>query len=653
MFRFVALFVIAVLVGLGAWLGQPDPAFLARQLARTRLEPALAGVVEDAGTTPVRIALDASDGTPDAGPTPGPAPPLDEQFNRRIEWVAADTPADEVDHRLHVRFQSSSHGVTLRYALDDEPRRVHRIAWYAVLPPLLAIVAAILFRHVILCLVLGVLAGGVLAVWPTDHFPGYGLWHAFYAYFIQHALLDEFRLEIISFVLLISATVALARQSGGIQGLIEVVVRFCRTPRSARIGTTVAGLLLFFDDYLNCIVVGNTLRPLTDRHRVSRAKLAYIVDSTAAPLAGFAVFSTWIAFELSQIEEGLLAADVAIEPFDMFVRTVPLRFYCLFTLLLVFALAWTGRDYGPMLAAERRAASGTGPTDDPQAEGGGGKDARGQARYAVVPIGFTLIATLVALWWSGWQRAGRPSLQAAGAFAYLRQVLASTDSMWAFSRASALGFLLAVVMIAGGKAMPIKEIVRASFASVRVILKAVVILFLAWSIGAACQDVGTADYLVALFREVISPVGFSTVVFSLGCLVAFATGSSFSTMAILLPNVIPLAFAVGDASAFTGTTLATISVGAVLDGAIFGDHCSPISDTTILSALASRCDAIEHVRTQMPYALTAMLLAMVVGYIPVSLGLPAYISLLAGGAAVVLIVRLLGRRIQEEPPTAR
>lgn len=173
---------------------------------------------------------------------------------------------------------------------------------------------------------------------------------------------------------------------------------------------------------------------------------------------------------------------------------------------------------------------------------------------------------------------------------------------------------------------------------------AIVILFLAWSIGTACRDVGTADYLVALFRKVLSPVAFSVVVFGLACLISFATGSSYSTMAILLPNVVPLALAVGEGSPLTGMGLVTISVGAVLEGAIFGDHCSPISDTTILSSIASQCDLMDHVRTQMPYAVTCMLVAILVGYIPISLGVSAAICLPAGAAAVIMLIRLLGKR---------
>ena len=642
MFRFIALLVIALLVAAGAWLGQPNHDRLAEHLTRTTLERVAADLKKAKAPSdpPVRVAIDAGDDIPAAVIS-------DTKDTDKIDWLHADAAPGRIDHTLHLlRLESSPHSVTLRYVLDGESEQVRSITWYVVLPPLLAIVTAIIFRRVILSLALGVATGGVITLLLADRSPLLGIWHAFEHYLIRHALLDTWRIEITAFVILISATVALARHSGGIQGLVDVVIRYCRTPRSARIGTAIAGLFIFFDDYLNCIIVGNTLRPLTDRYRVSRAKLAYIVDSTAAPLAGLAVFSVWIAFEITQIEEGLMAARLDLEPFAVFVQALPTRFYCIFTLFMVFALAWTGRDFGPMLEAERRATSASASKEDTDVvESLPGKQHR--ARYAIVPLGLTFLGMIVGLWWSGWEGAGRPSLTAVGFAEYVRAILGRTNSMWAFSRASALGLAVAVLLIAAARVMPPGRIARTCVSSTRIILKPIVILFLAWALGGACKDVGTAAYLVALFQEVVNPVGFGIVVFLLSCLIAFATGSSYSTMAILLPNIVPLAFEVGDASALTGIGLATIAVGAVLDGAIFGDHCSPISDTTILSALSSQCDTIEHVRTQMPYALTGMAVALIVGYIPATLSVPPYLSWCVGALAVLAAIRLLGKRIDQ------
>ncbi|NLX23704.1 MAG: Na+/H+ antiporter NhaC family protein [Phycisphaerae bacterium] len=640
MFRYIALMVVALLVVIGAWLGRPDPQFLARQWVSSRLAQPLAELAaKDSAEAAVRVAIQA-DGDDAAVEALArevvrlPAP---------LEWAEPGTPGEQADHTLHLAMESSPHSATLRYAVDGQTPTVRRVAWYAILPPLLAIMTAIIFRHVILCLVLGIVAGGVLVIWPTDQLAVWGVWHAFYYYFLRHAILDAFRIEIISFVLLICAIVGLAQHSGGINSVINWLMRFCRTARAARITTALIGLMVFFDDYMNCIIVGNALRPLTDRYRVSRAKLAYIVDSTAAPVAGLALVSTWIAFELSQITEGLVAARISAEPFEVFIRTIPYRFYCWFTLILVFVIASMGRDYGPMLAAERRALTDA-PPDDAPSEEGRPSGPNGRAMYAILPIGLTLVAIVVGLWWTAQPGPGESPIVADGLLDYLQQTLGRANSARAFSRASAFGYLFALALVLGGKAMTFRQAMRASFVSIRAILGAIVILLLAWSIGAACRDVGTADYLVAMFHSVLNPVGFSLIIFGLSCLVAFATGSSYSTMAILLPNVVPLALAVGEGSALGGMALIVMSIGAVLEGAIFGDHCSPISDTTILSSISSRCDLIEHVRTQMPYGLTGMIIAVVVGYTPVALGAPPVLCLASGAAVLILVVRVLGQR---------
>ena len=641
MFRILALLAIAAIVVGGVWLARPDQDFLARQWLTSRLQQATDAFADRMPEEiPTTIAIQSN--SPNAAWFNDITESV--RLDQRFQWTAVDPEhGSKPDHTLWVDLASTSHSATLRYRFDNDPIIVRQVSWLAVLPPLLAIVTAIIFRHVIACLVLGVLAGGVIAVWPAGGGPLYGLWHAFYAYLIQHALLNTFRLEIVAFVLLLSATVGLAQQSGGIAATIQGVARFCRTARAARVGTVLVGWLLFFDDYLNCIIVGNALRPLTDRYRVSREKLAYIVDSTAAPMAGLALVSTWIAFEITQIAEGLTAAGLTEEPFDIFVRTIPFRFYCLFTLTLVFIVAWSGRDYGPMRKAEQRTLTEGPPKDNGSEDNAANNAVRGGAVYALLPIGATLIAIVVGLWWTGQSEPSEPPLPTGDPLGYVRQILSQAESATAFSRAAFLGYALALVMVLAGRVLTVRETLRGSLRSVRVIMTAVAVLFLAWSIGAACREVGTADYLVAMFHQAISPVGFSVVVFGLSCLIAFSTGSSYSTMAILLPNVVPLALAVGRDAPTGAVGMVVMSIGAVLEGAIFGDHCSPISDTTILSAIASRCDPIEHVRTQMPYAVTAMAVATVIGYLPVSLGVPPIVCLIAGGGALLAVVRLAGR----------
>jgi Na+/H+ antiporter NhaC len=643
MFRLLSVLAVAALIVVGALVARPDPTFLAAELLKTRTSEAVTTKLNTLpAESPLRIVVDTSLDF-DTVAEPLRAAMAERGLTDRVRVVpVGEAPPTSPVPAIHATLESTQHSATIRLANAALPQGTFRIAWYAVLPPLLAILAAIILRRVVVCLMLGIVAGGIVAVLPAGLHPAWGAWRAFYTYFLHGALLDQFRAEIISFVLLMSATVGLAQAAGGVRGVLNALTRFCRTVRAARMATCVAGLLLFFDDYLNCIIVGNTMRPLTDRFRISREKLAYIVDSTAAPVAGLALVSTWIAFEISQIDIGLRDAAIDIAPYDMFIRTVPYRFYCWFALVGVTAVCWFGRDYGPMRTAERTARDATADdaskvTRDDRSDG-----PPPRAINAILPIGTIVVGCFLGLWITA-----RPGLAAEppepGLFHFIRSVLQHANSARAFACAGLAGFLVGLVTIGAQRLISLRQTARAVIDSVRHIMIAVVILFLAWSIGAACKDVGTATYLVAMFREVLEPVGFAAIVFGMACLVSFSTGTSYGTMAILLPNVVPLAFAVGNASALGGIALATMSIGAVLDGAIFGDHCSPISDTTILSAISSECHPIEHVRTQLPYALTAMALAMVVGYVPAAMGLPPVLSIAFGAAAAWTVVRVAGR----------
>lgn len=278
MFRIIALLVVSLLIVAGAWFGLPDQQFLTHQWALSRAENHLKPLAAEAGGTgkvPIIIQLDPAERGAEAAPAPSRA------GEPRPVRRAGHAPGAAV---LRLELSAEAHSATARYRLDEGKWTIRRVGWYSVLPPLLAIISAILFRRVILCLSLGILAGGVVALWPMDHTIFVGAWHAVYWYLIHHSLLDQFRGEILVFILLISAIVGMAQECGGINGMILIIIRYCRTTRAAQLGTAIGGMAIFFNDYLNCIIVGNSFRPLTDRYRVSREKLSYIVDS--APRAG-------------------------------------------------------------------------------------------------------------------------------------------------------------------------------------------------------------------------------------------------------------------------------------------------------------------------------------------------------------------------------
>ncbi|MFQ5845175.1 MAG: Na+/H+ antiporter NhaC family protein, partial [Planctomycetota bacterium] len=491
------------------------------------------------------------------------------------------------------RLKTTEGAPRLRASLSGEGMRVHGPEGETlipppgpgtVLPPLVAVLLAVLFRRVVLCLVAGILVGSwVLTGWALVG----GVEHAAVDLVVKHSLIRTFSLYIFGFVILLSMAVGVAHANGGIRGILGWVMRFCRTARATRIGTALAGLVIFFDDYLNTIIVGNTMRALTDRFRVSREKLAYIVDSTAAPVAGIALMSTWIAYEVGTLQTPLAATGAEVEAYDLFVRTLPYRFYCIFTIGFVLMNAWTGRDYAAMLRVERRSAA-TGEAGGPPDPGLRHEERRQNGWNGLAPILVVLLLGGFFLWL--FVPSGKPR-------ASVWEVLKSTQSARAFCWASGAGLAVSLLLTAGQRLLSVKETGRALAVSLRAVAPALVILLLAWSIGEVCVELGTGPYLVSLLGERLTPWIVPMLLFLLSSLTAFATGSSWSTMAILLPVAVPLAYEVG------GIPLLTLGAGAVLEGSIFGDHCSPISDTTVLSSTASLCPHHAHVETQIPYAL--------------------------------------------------
>ena len=534
----------------------------------------------------------------------------------------------------------------------------------ALFPPLLAILLAILLRRPVAAL----FAGSWLATGLLRSAEGAGALETVGLGFVdvfthqfRDQLYDPYRMQIVGFVFAMLSMVGIMTTSGGVRGTMQLVARLARGARSTQFATWLMGLVVFFDDYANCILVGSTMRPLTDRYRISREKLAYLVDSTAAPVAGISIFSTWIAFEVSTFSAQLPAAELlASDGYRVFVETIPFRFYCFLSLALAAMIAISGRDFGPMLAAERRART----TGKLVRDGGRPmvnehvtslEPAPGvvpRAHRAILPVLAFVGVTLFEI-----VRVGRAALleqtpdltwSALLTLEGITDLLGDGESTRAILIGSTTGMVLAALFAfsAGLRS----EVPKAAFATLRSMWIAIAILYLAWMIGAACQAIGTADYLSEMIAGRMVPELLPCVLFLLGAMVAFSTGSSWSTMSILLPLVVGLAFSLGNQSGLGGHLLMVMSIGAVLEGSIFGDHCSPISDTTVLSSTAAASDHIDHVRTQAPYAILAMFTALVFGYLPCTfLGLNPWIALAMGVAVLVLFVRFVGRPVPASP----
>lgn len=534
--------------------------------------------------------------------------------------------------------------------------------WEAVLVPLVAVLVALFFRQLILGLLGAVWLGATLVAGGN---PLTGLWRMVSDY-LWGSVADPFNLYIIFFTLALVGMVQVVTRSAGIAGILEKIRGLASSARSTRIATMAMGGAVFFDDYANTVVVGSTMRPLTDARKISREKLAYIVDSTAAPLAGIAIVSTWIGYEVGLFEELSRQIDLGMGGYEIFFAILPLRFYCILTLFMVLLIAWTGRDYGPMLTAERRALAGD--VSRPGASLLGNEaferaapadDAPPRWYNAVVPVLVVLGAVFVGMYWSGWAdsegsigalfstdltaigASWARALGDLGSFEAWRDAFGGAESAKVLFWSSILGSAAAIGLAVGQRILSFRDAVSAWLSAIPAMGLAIAILVLAWAIRAVCEDLGTSIYLVGAVQDILSPYVLPLVTFLLAGVVAFATGTSWGTMGILLPAMIPLAMVMTDGVEH-GSVIVLLSFGAVLDGAIFGDHCSPISDTTVMSSMASSCDHVDHVRTQAPYAITTMILAAL-AYLGVAYGVSAGLLYALAGALLVGIVFAVGR----------
>ena len=502
--------------------------------------------------------------------------------------------------------------------------------WYgsplALLPPLVTIGLAIVTQRVRLSLSIGLGFGALLAT-QLDPLAAAMLT----AGFLFHEALAANNILITTFSLLVAGMVAVIEHNGGTIALVRKAERVVRGPRSAMAASWLAGLFVFFDDYANCLMVGTTFRPLYDRHRLSHAKLAYIVDSTAAPVASFAVISTWIGYELGLLADALEGVPLAGGLLVFFMSTLPFRFYSIYSLAFVGAVALSGRDFGPMarLEQETRAAL-------PAFEQRDTPEPAQSAWLAAGPILSLLLATLVCLYLDG-----RASAGASGpANPTLLSIMGAANAYRSMALGAGTALVVAIGLSLSSQTLTLPGALRASWHGMRRILGALVILYLAWGLGAALETIGTAHALANLLTDNVTAWSLPTLTFLVAATVSFATGSSFSTMAILIPLVVPLAVTL---AAGTAGPPVLATVGAVLAGACFGDHISPISDTTILSATASGVEVITHVRTQLPYALTVGALSLCLGYLPAGFGVSPFILLPLGVGLGAALVWGLGR----------
>jgi len=530
-------------------------------------------------------------------------------------------------------------------AADDMPTAAG--SWVSILPPLLTIAVALAIKRVIPALFLGVWVGA----WLINGFGIMGLWTGLldsFQVFVAGALSDPDHAAIVLFSLMVGGMVGIITRNGGMQGIVNHIVEWADSARHACVATAALGVAIFFDDYTNTLVVGNTMRPVTDSMRVSRAKLAYIVDSTAAPVACIAVVTTWIGYEIGLIGDSLSKMKgLDTEAYLLFLNTIPYSFYPIMAIVFVFLVAYTGRDFGPMLQSELRATKYG--SVDPDLKIDKHQETRDlspvddkphRAFNAYIPVLVMIVGVVAGLYVTGRQAivdVPDPSL---------KDIIGNADSYKALMWASLCSMLSAALLSVSQRILDLQQVVNAWFDGLSSMLMAMIILLLAWSLGSITDTLKTAEFLTTVLGDAIPTFIMPTIVFVLAAIAAFATGSSWGAMGILFPLVMPLTWAVMNSQGQAGPDDMHIlysSVSAILAGAVWGDHCSPISDTTIMSSLASGCDHIEHVRTQMPYAITVGAVAVLFGSLLTALGPPWWVGMIIGLLVLWLILRFYGK----------
>jgi Na+/H+ antiporter NhaC len=525
---------------------------------------------------------------------------------------------------------------------DEEDGPAREPAWTALLPPLLAIGLALATRQIIPSLVAGVWLGAWFVEGSTVGGIVTALLDVIEVYVVE-ALSDPDHVAIIVFTLMIGGMVGLVRRNGGTDGIVDRVTRFASTPRRGQLSTGGLGVAIFFDDYANTLVVGNTMRPITDRLQVSREKLAYLVDSTAAPIATIALVTTWIGFQVGLIEDALADTGVELTGYAVFLRSIPYAFYPILAIVFVFAVALTGRDFGPMRRAEQRARDGQtlregsdlGGSDDLEDALRPPEDAPRRLINAVLPIATLLVVTAA-------------GLVVTGEGDTIVEVVGDGDAFAALLWGSLLSVLVAAALSLGQRILSVGETVDAWFAGIKSVLYVLIILALAWALSAVASELGTAEYLAETLGGALPAEVLPALLFVVAAAVAFATGTSWGTMGILTPLAVPLLWSVLETQGMAdpaGHPILFAGVSTVLAGAVWGDHCSPISDTTVISSLASQCDVVDHVRTQLPYALFVGAVAIVVGLLPVGFGVPWWVALPVAAVLCVVGLYVLGRPV--------
>ena len=490
----------------------------------------------------------------------------------------------------------------------------YNTAW-ALLPPVIAIALALITKEVYSSLFIGIVMGGLL-------YANFNLEEAMLHVFnggIVSVLADSYNIGILVFLVLLGAMVSLLNKAGA----SAAFGRWAETNIKSRVGAQLAsvllGCLIFIDDYFNCLTVGSVMRPVTDKHKVSRAKLAYMIDATAAPVCIIAPVSSWAAAVASFAEDG--------QGLNLFIQAIPFNFYAILTIIMMICLSVMKFDFGPMAKHERNATeygdlfSGANQyANVVEAE----DDGRAIVPDLVLPVIFLIFACVIGMIYSGGFFDGASFVEA----------FSNADASVGLMLGSAFSLVFAFIYFGIRRTVTLRQMMETLPEGFKAMVPAILILTFAWSLKAMTDSLGAKLFVETLVKTYAQ--GFAmflpAIVFLIGCFLAFATGTSWGTFGMLIP-IVQGVFPMSD-------PLGIICVSACMAGAVCGDHCSPISDTTIMASAGAQCDHVSHVSTQLPYALTVAIVSfaayIVAGFVKTAwIALPVAVVLMIGTLLVI------------------
>ena len=496
------------------------------------------------------------------------------------------------------------------FVVEEEPEYVPGLygTFWALLPPVIAILLALLTKEVYSSLFIGILVGGFFY---ANGNPEVALNHIMVDGVIG-SLSDSWNVGILVFLVILGMMVCLMNKAGGSQAFGEFAAKHIKSKVGAQIATIILGCFIFIDDYFNCLTVGSVMKPVTDKHKVSREKLAYLIDATAAPICIIAPISSWAAAVTGFVE--------GEDGFQLFVKAIPYNFYALLTIFMMFALILMKMEFGPMRKYEEDMLK---TIEDKKEETS--VKTNGKVIDLVLPIVVLIASCIIAMVYTGGFFDG----------VSFKDAFADSDASVGLVLGSVVALMITLIFYMVRRVLNLKECMECLPEGFKAMVPAILILTFAWTLKAMTDSLGAGVYVEGLVKG--SAEGLMNflpaVVFLVACFLAFATGTSWGTFGILIPIVV-------DVFGSTDSTLMIISISACMAGAVCGDHCSPISDTTIMASAGAQCDHVKHVSTQLPYAIFVAVISFIT-YIVAGFTKSAWISLPFGVIAVFLGLLLM------------